>query len=364
MGTLQPDATFTYSYNATVSAAAQGDTPASLANNACYDANSEDQPDVVFHGCDPATVVVPPAPPAPEPADLGVVKTVSHDIVKPGDTLTWTVVGTNYGPATSTGFVLADQLPAGIQFVSASASPELTCATPPVGSRGSVTCTAPSVPAAPAAGSSLTLTIVATVPPTTADGSLLANVATVSGDQDEPVPDPHPNRDETLTRVLVPDEPIPPTTPTPLPPDPDGPPQPPVLPVHPPKVPGGPADTLLKLSKTGSPANASLGATITYALRVSNVGEALAMKVRVCDTPPSGLTVTSAPGFKRSGRSLCTTISKLAIGKRKTLHVTARVTTTSTGRLVNHATVNSRNAPTRRARAVTIIHAAPPPGLG
>ena len=189
---------------------AQGDTPASLANNACYDANSEDQPDVVFHGCDPATVVVPPAPPAPEPADLGVVKTVSHDIVKPGDTLTWTVVGTNYGPATSTGFVLADQLPAGMQFVSASASPELTCTTPPVGSSGSVTCTAPSVPAAPAAGSSLTLTIVATVPPTTADGSLLSNVATVSGDQDEPVPDPHPNRDETLTRVIVPDQPIPP----------------------------------------------------------------------------------------------------------------------------------------------------------
>ena len=271
----------------------------------------------MFHGCDPATVVVPPAPPAPEPADLGVVKTVSHDIVKPGDTLTWTVVGTNYGPATSTGFVLADQLPAGIQFVSASASPELTCTTPPVGSSGSVTCTAPSVPAAPAAGSSLTLTIVATVPPTTADGSLLSNVATVSGDQDEPVPDPHPNRDETLTRVLVPDQPIPPTTPTPLPPDPDGPPQPPVLPVHPPKVPGGPADTLLKLSKTGSPANASLGATITYALRVSNIGEALAMKVRVCDTPPSGLTVVSAPGFKRSGSSVCTTISKLAIGKSK-----------------------------------------------
>ena len=364
VGTLRPDATFTYSYNATVSASAQGETSTSLANEACYDANSEDQPDVVFHGCDPATVVVPPVPPAPEPADLGVVKTVSHDIVKPGDTLTWAVVGTNYGPATSTGFVLADQLPAGIQFVSASASPQLTCTTPPVGSSGSVTCTAPSVPAAPAAGSSLTLTIVATVPPTTTDGTLLLNVATVSGDQDEPVPDPHPNRDETLTRVIVPDQPIPPPTPTPVPPEPGGPPQPPAPPVHPPNVPGGPADTLLKLRKTGSPANATLGGTITYALRVSNIGEALAMKVRVCDTPPSGLTVISAPGFRRSGRSLCTTISKLAIGKSRTLHVTARVATSSAGRLVNHATVNSRNAPSRRTRAVTIIHAAPPPGLG
>ena len=360
VGTLQPDAKFTYSYKATVSAAAQGDKPAALINNACYDANSEDQPDVPFHGCDPATVVVPPAPPAPEPADLGVVKTVSHNIVNPGDTLTWTVVGTNYGPATSTGFVLADALPPGVSFVSASASPELTCTTPAVGATGgSVTCTAPSVPAAPAAGSSLTLTIVATVPSATANGAFLANVATVSGDQDEPVPDPHPNRDQTLTLVLVPDQPIPPPTPVPVPPDPDGPPQPPVVPVHPPRTPGAPADTLLKLTKTGSPVSASLGDTITYTMRVSNVGEALAMMVRVCDTPPSGLTVTSAPGFKRSGNSFCTTISKLAIGRRKTLHVTARVTTTGTGRLINHATVKSRNAPTRRARATTIIHTAP-----
>src|SRR4029077_19887358 len=125
VGTLQPDATFTYSYNATVAGTAPGDTPTSLANNACYNANSEDQPNIVFRGCDPATVVVPPAPPAPEPVDLGVVKTVSDNIVKPGATLTWTVVGTNYGPATATGFVLADALPGGVQFVSASASPEL-----------------------------------------------------------------------------------------------------------------------------------------------------------------------------------------------------------------------------------------------
>ena len=206
--------------------------------------------------------------------------------------------------------------------MSATASPELTCTTPAVGAGGSVTCTAPSVPAAPAAGSSLTLTIVATVPDTTADGTLLANIATVSGNEDEPLPDPHPNRDQTLTSVVVPDQPVPPQPipplPTPpLPPAPDGPPQPPVVPVHPPRQPGPPADTLLKIHKVSTPATATLGDTVTYALRVSNVGEALAMKVRVCDTPPSGLTVTSAPGFKRSGNSFCTTISKLAIGKAR-----------------------------------------------
>jgi large repetitive protein len=356
VGVLQPDATLTFAYNATVSAAAQGDTPTSLANYACFAANSEDQPNVVFHGCDVSTVVVPPIPPAPEPADLGVVKTVSDSTVKPGATLTWTVVGTNYGPATSTGVVLADLLPAGVQFVSASASPELMCTTPAVGATGSsVTCTAPSVPA----GSSLTLKIVATVPPGTPNGTILQNFATVSGDQPEPLPDPHANRDATLTLVVVPDEPVPTPVPPPAPPDPYGPPQPPVVPVHPPKVPGSPAGTLLKLRKTGSPASATLGGTITYTMRVSNVGEALAMKVRVCDTPPAGLTVTSAPGFKRSGSSVCATIAKLAIGKSKTLRVTARVTTRRAARLVNHATVNSRNAPSRRTRATTIIHTTP-----
>ena len=45
--------TFTYSYNAVVAASAQGSSPAPLVNTACFDANSDDQPDVVFHGCDP-----------------------------------------------------------------------------------------------------------------------------------------------------------------------------------------------------------------------------------------------------------------------------------------------------------------------
>ncbi len=43
-------------------------------------------------------------------------------------------------------------------------------------------------PSQPAAGASLTLTIVATVPADTADGTLLLNVATVHGNEDEPAP--------------------------------------------------------------------------------------------------------------------------------------------------------------------------------
>ena len=90
-------------------------------------------------------------PPNPY-VDLGVVKTVSDQVVAPGATLTWTLVATNHGPGTSTGFVLADELPAGVTFVSHTADAPLTCTTPAPGAGGVVRCTAPSVPAAPAAG--------------------------------------------------------------------------------------------------------------------------------------------------------------------------------------------------------------------
>ena len=234
VGTLAVDASFSYSWHARVSAAAQGTSPVALVNSACYASNSQDQPDETFSGCDDATVVVPPDP----HVDLGVVKTVSDDVAERGATLTWHVTGTNHGPGTSTGFVLADQLPAGVVFVSATASPALMCTTPAVGSTGgSVIRTAPSVPAAPAQGSSLTLTIVGTVSSSATDGATLLNVATVNGNEPEPVPDPHPNRDIVPTRVVVPPTPTPP--PPPPPPEPDGPVQPPVPPPPPPFVPAG-----------------------------------------------------------------------------------------------------------------------------
>ncbi len=365
VGTIAPDASFSYAYQARVDATAQGNAPASLVNHACYQANSEDQPDVIYEGCDPAAVIVPPGP--PPPADLGVVKTVSHATVAPGARLTWQIVGTNYGPATSTGFVLTDQLPPDVQFVSATASSALTCTTPAVGTSGSIICTAPSVPAAPASGSSQTLTVVAIVPATIAGGTVLANVATVAGDQTEPVPDPHPNSDEALTLVQIPDQEITSPEPPPVLPDPSGPPQPPVPQLPHPPIPAGPAGTRLALHKTGSPATVTAGDTIAYTLRVSNIGEASALKVRVCDTAPAGLALTSAPGFSRDGDAVCTTIGTIRDRATKILHLTYRVTSTTPGRLTNRASVQSSNAPSAHSQASTRVLAPPPPlppGLG
>jgi uncharacterized repeat protein (TIGR01451 family) len=359
VGTLNVDAMFTYSFSATVKASAQGPAPNPVPNIGCFGSNSADQPDVTFTGCDTATIIVPPTPPQPQPADLGVVKTVSANTVAPGDTITWTIVGTNYGPATSTGFVLADQLPPGVSFVSATAESPLTCTTPAVGSSGAVTCTAPSVPAKPGAGSSLTLTIVATVPASTANGTLLLNVATVQGDQDEPAPDPHPNRDETLSRVVVPDQPIPPS-PVPPAPDPDGPPTPPVP--QPPEPPT--PDVLsarLSLHKQATPPMVSPGATVTFSLRVRNITEVSALKVRVCDTLPRGLAIASAPGFKVSGRTLCASVGTLRVLAAKTLRFIARVGPGAASGVTNTATASASNASGVRAHAR--IQVAPPPSV-
>jgi uncharacterized repeat protein (TIGR01451 family) len=310
-----------------------------------YRANAQPQPENEFHGCDEASVVVPPNP----YVDLGVVKTVSAATVAPGATLTWTLVATNHGPGTSTGFVLADELPAGVTFVSAAADPALTCSTPPAGAAGSIVCTAPSVPAAPAAGSTLTVTITATVPPDSANGAVLPNVTTVNGDQPEPVPDPHPNRDITLTRVVVDDQPLPP--PPPPPPDPDGPLEPPAPTPEGGVLPEQVASTRLTLRKRATGRQVSPGATVTFRLRVRNGGDAAALRVRICDRLPRGLRAISAPGFSASGRTLCRRIGRIGVGAERVLHVTVRVRSHAPRVMGNVATARASNAPRVLARA-------------
>jgi uncharacterized repeat protein (TIGR01451 family) len=341
VGRVEVDASFSYSYRARVNAAAQGTSPASLPNVACYRANSEDQGDVKFTGCDPASVVVPPNP----YVDLGVVKTVSADTISPGGTLTWTLVATNHGPGTSTNFTLADALPAGVTFVSLTRDPALTCTPPAVGATGTVTCTAPSV----AAGRSMTVTITGTVPASTANGTVLTNVTTVHGNEPEPTPDPHPNRDAAQTRVDN-GQPLPP--PPPPEPDPSGPVAPPVpasaLSVLSDRV----AGTRLSLSKQVTGARiAAAGDTVSFRLRVRNAGEAGALNVRVCDVLPRGLTLASAPRFRAVGRAMCVRVGHLRVGEARSYRVTARVSRGARRFMRNVATARAANAPRVIARA-------------
>ena len=61
-----------------------------------------------------ASVVV-----TPEEADLGLAKSVDDSIPTVGDTITFTITLTNYGPDRATSVEVQDQLPTGLSFVTA-----------------------------------------------------------------------------------------------------------------------------------------------------------------------------------------------------------------------------------------------------
>lgn len=83
------------------------------------------------------------------------------------------------------------------------------------------------------------------------------------------------------------------------------------------------------------------------------------IRVRVSDTPPAGVTITSAPGFTSSGHSVCITISKLQIGAHATYHLTAEVSSGTHGKMITHATAKAANAPSVRSQAPTTVVASP-----
>jgi uncharacterized repeat protein (TIGR01451 family) len=120
----------------------------------------------------------------------------------------------------------------------------------------------------------------------------------------------------------------------------------------------------LTLSKHASPAHVLKGSTVTFTLHVANITEVSALKVKVCDTLPTGLTVASAPGFSVRGRRLCTSPSSLGVLASKTLRFTALVGSGAPSRVTNIATAAASNAATVRARATINVVIPPPPGRG
>jgi uncharacterized repeat protein (TIGR01451 family) len=105
--------------------------------------------------------------PAP---DLAIAKTGPAQVTE-GDTITYTLTARNLGPTTATGVTVSDPVPANSTFVSASAG----CAQ----AAGLVTCTAGTM----LSGATQVFTIVVTA----GSGNTVVNVATIDGNQDDPV---------------------------------------------------------------------------------------------------------------------------------------------------------------------------------
>ena len=118
-----------------------------------------------------------PIPVVPN-ADLSVTKTDSPDPVTAGKNVTYTVTVNNNGPNTATSVIVTDNLPAETTFVS--------CSSTGGGVRGGSGNNRTVTFASLASGESETITFVATVNCSVADGAVISNTATVSSSTSDP----------------------------------------------------------------------------------------------------------------------------------------------------------------------------------
>lgn len=109
-----------------------------------------------------------------------------------------------------------------------------------------------------------------------------------------------------------------------------------------------------------TPRTATRGKTVTYLLRLSNVGDATASLVRVCDQVPLRLILVSAPpGFVSGGaRLLCRRFARLPVGGTVIFKFVMRVSPSAKGGVV----VNTAYA--RWRGAVSFIYAQTPLTIG
>jgi uncharacterized repeat protein (TIGR01451 family) len=124
-------------------------------------------------------------------ADLSVTKTDSPDPVTTGNDLTYTVTVTNNGPDPATSVIVTDNLPAETTFVSCSSTGGGVCG----GSDNNRTVTFALLPS----GASETITFVANVNCSVADGTVISNTATVSSS----TPDPDPNNNSSTATTTA-----------------------------------------------------------------------------------------------------------------------------------------------------------------
>ncbi len=229
-------------------------------------------------------------PTDPQQADLYVTKTVNDATPNVGDNVTFTITLDNLGPSAAQAVSLADTLPAGLQFVSA--TPSTGTFTGGVWTLGTV-----------AANASPTLTLVAKVlAPSSGPVSPQKNTATATST----TPDPDLNNNTGESTVV-------------------------------------PKQADVAIFKTVNTPQPSIGETIYYTLTVANYGTDTATNVLVRDNLPAGLTFVSATptvGAYDVGTGIWT-VGTVVQGATPSLVISAKVTTPTGGTLTNTATVSA-----------------------
>jgi uncharacterized repeat protein (TIGR01451 family) len=223
-------------------------------------------------------------------ADLQLTKTDSPDPVVAGRQVTYTLTVSTAGPSDALGVSVADTLPAGTTFVSASNGGAFAS--------GVVTWNLGTI----AAGSApVTRTLVVLVNPSTT--SSLSNTATVSSSTSDPNPANNSATEATAVNTS--------------------------------------AD--LSIVKTDSPDPVVAGHQVTYTLSVANAGPSDALNVAVADTIPAGTTFSSASngGTYASGVVTWSLGSIAASAPPVSVTLVVNVDTSTASSLSNTATVSS-----------------------
>jgi large repetitive protein len=221
-------------------------------------------------------------------ADLTIEKTAPAT-VEPDGSLTYSLHVENHGPSVAHKVKVADPLPAGVDFVSASEG----CAA----AGTTVTC---DVPGELAVGDAADFQVTVHVP-FALGGQALTNTATVGAEEG----DPHPEDDSSTVSTTV-----------------------------------GPAADLA-ITKTMGKAQA--GEPLTYTLAVTNKGPSVSSAVTVKDTLPAGTTFKSATPSQgtcsAAGQAVTCQLGPLVSGGSAQVSITVEVAATATGSIRNVASV-------------------------
>ncbi len=220
-------------------------------------------------------------------ADLAVLKTVNNPTPVVGSTVQFTITVTNNGPNGAAGAQVADVLPSGYSFVSASPSQGSYNSGTGVWTIGSI-----------ANGASVTMTVNATVK---ASGGT-TNTAIVSATTTDPVPG---NNSSSASTSPV-------------------------------------AQADLAITKNVNNSTPNVGGTVTFTIAVTNLGPSAAANVQVNDVLPAGYTFVSATpsiGTYNSSTGVWSGIGTLPSGGGASMTVTANVA--PSGPYLNTATTST-----------------------
>ncbi|HEX7830959.1 MAG TPA: hypothetical protein VF787_14985 [Thermoanaerobaculia bacterium] len=310
--TLAPGdtATLTFVFNVSSAAAAGG----TISNTATVTSTTSDPSTGNNSSTSNATVAT--------SADVSVVKSGPSG-AQPGGNITYNVTVSNLGPSDAANVSLSDTVPAGTTFVSSTQNtgPTFSCATPPVGGTGNITCTIATL----ADGVTATFTFVVQVSNAATIGTVITNTATVTAT----TPDSNTGNNSSTTNATV----------------------------------AALADVVV--TKTGEP-GARAGQTTSYEITVTNNGPTDAMTVQLSDTLPADTTFVSftqnsgptfacaTPAVGGTGTVTCT-IATLANGATATFTLTIAIDADATGSISNTASVSSANDPSAGNDSSTAI---------